>query len=164
MTTDHKPRLFADDAAVRRVGEGLLDRSLPREDWTHEAHLASCLWLQRERADIDLAARLPSIIAGYNEAVGGVNSDAAGYHETITQAYVRLVAGFLADADRGQALHVLVNDLLTSPIGHRDALMAHYSRERLFSVAARRGWIEPDLKPLPSHPAGADAVPALGRG
>ena len=46
MTTDHKPRLFADDAAVRRVGEGLLDRSLPRADWTHEAHLAACLWLR----------------------------------------------------------------------------------------------------------------------
>ena len=40
---EHEPRLFADCAAVRRVGEGLLARSLPRAEWTHEAHLASCL-------------------------------------------------------------------------------------------------------------------------
>ncbi len=162
MTTDHKPRLFADDAAVRRVGEGLLDRSLPRADWTHEAHLGACLWLQRERADIDLPARLPAIIATYNEAVGGVNSDTGGYHETITQAYIRLVAGYLAEADTDRPLHVLVNDLLISPQGHREALLAHYSRDRLFSVAARKGWVEPDLRPLPSHPTGAAAVPALG--
>jgi hypothetical protein len=152
---DHPPRLFASDDAVRRVGEGLLDRRLPRSEWTHEAHLAACLWLLRERPDIDVAADVPAIIAGYNEAVGGRNSDAEGYHETITQAYVRLVRGFLAAEDRGQALVALVNALLTSPLGRRDALLAHYSRERLFSVTARRGWVEPDLRPIPSQPSGA---------
>lgn len=160
--TDHSPRLFADDAAVRGVGEGLLDRSLPRAGWTHEAHLASCLWLLRERLDIDLPAELPAIIAGYNEAVGGTNSDTEGYHETITQAYVRLVGQFLAEHDRGEGLAELVNKLLLSPLGHRDALLAHYSRERLFSVAARKGWVEPDLAPFAAAPAGEAADAALG--
>jgi hypothetical protein len=41
--TDHEIRFFADDAAVRHVGEGLLARTLPRAEWTHEAHLAACL-------------------------------------------------------------------------------------------------------------------------
>jgi hypothetical protein len=160
--TDHAIRLFDSDAAVRRVGEGLLARTLPRAEWTHEAHLGSCLWLLRERPGIDLPRELPAIIAGYNEAVGGQNSDTAGYHETITQAYIRLVAAFLAAHDRGQPLVDLVNALLRSPLAHRDALLAHYSRERLFSVTARRGWVEPDLAPIPSQPAGAEAVPALG--
>lgn len=151
----HEPRLFADDAAVRRVGTGLLDRKLPREDWTHEAHLAACLWLLRERPDIDLPAALPAIIAAYNEALGGRNSDTEGYHETITQAYVVLVGGFFADHDRGEPLVDLVNALLRSPLGHRDALLAHYSRDRLFSVAARRAWIEPDLAPFVPHRADA---------
>lgn len=160
--TDHPIRPFAGDAAVRRVGEGLLARTLPREEWTHEAHLASCLWLLRERRDIDLPRELPAIIAGYNESVGGENTDTAGYHETITQAYIRLVATFLAAHDRGQPLVDLVNALLGSPLAHRDALLAHYSRERLFSVAARKAWVEPDLAPIPSQPAGATGVPALG--
>jgi len=160
--TDLSPRLFATDAEVRRIGEGLLDRSLPRADWTHEAHLASCLWLHRERADIDPARQLPAIIARYNEAVGGRNSETEGYHETITQAYVVLVGGFLADRDRGQPLVELVNALLRSPIGHREALLAHYSRDRLFSVAARTGWIEPDLAPFAVHRAGAEPAGALG--
>ncbi len=160
--TDHEPRLFESDAAVRRVGEGLLARTLPRGEWTHEAHLASCLWLLRERRDIDLPRELPAIIAGYNESVGGRNSDTEGYHETITQAYVRLVGVYLAEHDRGQRLVELVNALLASPLGHRDVLLRHYSRERLFSVAARGGWIEPDLVAFPPQPAGAAATAALG--
>lgn len=158
---EHSPRLFADEAAVRRVGEALLARTLPRPEWTHEAHLGACLWLLRERADIDAAAELPTIIAGYNEAVGGRNTNSEGYHETITQAYVRLIGGYLHEADRGQPLVEIVNAMLVSPMGHRDALLAHYSRERLFSVEARRGWVEPDRLPLPSHPAGATRVGAL---
>ena len=33
--------------------------------------------------------------------------------------------------------------------GRRDWPLRFYSRERLFSVAARRGFVEPDLAPLP---------------
>jgi hypothetical protein len=62
--TDHPIRYFPDDAAVRRVGEGLLAHDLPRPEWTHEAHLAACLWLVRERTDIDLDARIATIISG----------------------------------------------------------------------------------------------------
>lgn len=160
--TDHEPRLFESDAAVRRVGEGLLARTLPRPEWTHEAHLASCLWLLRERRDIDLPRELPSIIAGYNQSVGGRNSDTEGYHETITLAYVRLVGAYLAEHDRGERLVELVNALLVGPLGHRDVLLRHYSRERLFSVAARRGWVEPDLVAIPSLPTGVATAAALG--
>ena len=42
--TDHPIHLFADDATIRRVGEGLLDASLPRAERTDEAHLAACRW------------------------------------------------------------------------------------------------------------------------
>jgi hypothetical protein len=68
--TDPEIRCFADDAAVRHVGEGLLARSLPRDDWTHAAHLASCLWLIVERPDIAPERDLPAIISAYNESVG----------------------------------------------------------------------------------------------
>lgn len=160
--TDHEPRLFESDATVRHVGEGLLARTLPKSEWTHEAHLAACLWLLRERPEIDLPRELPAIISGYNVAVGGRNTETEGYHETITQAYIRLVAAFLAGNERGQGIAELVNKLLVSPLGRRDALLTYFSRERLFSVAARKAWVEPDLVPIPSQPASAAMAPALG--
>src|SRR5437868_13967096 len=94
--TDHSIRFFPDDAAVRQVGEGLLARTLPMAEWTHEAHLASCLWLLVERADIDPERELRAIISGYNESVGGVNDATQGYHHTITMAFLTGVSAFLA--------------------------------------------------------------------
>jgi hypothetical protein len=146
--TDPTPRLFTTDAEIRRIGTGLLDRSLPRGDWTHEAHLAACLWIVAERSDIEPERDLRDIISGYNAAVGGVNDDTQGYHETITRCFVHAVRLHLAAAGEG-ALVARVNALLTSPFGQRDWPLAFYSRDRLFSVAARRDFIEPDLEPLP---------------
>lgn len=142
--TDHSIRFFASADAVRRAGAGLLDRSLPKVEWTHEAHLAACAWLLIERPDIVAERDLPGIIRGYNVAVGGVNDDTQGYHETLTQLYLRGVRGFLAGYE-GEGLIETVNALLASPIAPRDWPLRFYSRERLFSVAARRGWVEPDL-------------------
>ncbi len=69
------------------------------------------------------------------------------YHETITLFWVKLV-----DYARQ---HVAQTDDFEAFIAHCDHLLdtrllaQHYSPARLASDMARRGWIEPDLKPLP---------------
>ena len=147
--TEWSPRLFATDAEIERIGEGLLARTLPREDWTHEAHLAATTDLLTRRPDVDVAAALPNIIRRFNESVGGVNDDTQGYHETITRVFLHGVQLFLAEANRKEPLHELVNELLLSPMGKRDWPFRFYSPERLFSVEARRAFIAPDLTALP---------------
>lgn len=146
---DHEPRLFSDDAAVRHVGHGLLARTLPRPEWTHEGHLAACSWLVAERPDIDAERDLPDIIRSYNESVGGINDDSQGYHETLTQLYIAGVRQWLAGTGQGDPLHARVNHLLLSPMGDRAWPLTLYSRERLFSVKARRGLIMPDIGDWP---------------
>jgi len=144
----HPIRPFADDAAVRHVGEGLLARTLPKAEWTHEAHLAACLWLIRERPDFAPERDMPETIRGYNLAVGTENTDSAGYHETLTQLYIKGVRAFAETLPEGVGLADAVNALLMSEIGDRNWPLCFYSRERLFSVAARAGWVEPDLAAL----------------
>jgi hypothetical protein len=146
---EHEPRLFADDEAVRGVGNGLLACVLSRPEWTHEAHLAACLYLVCERPDLEVERDLPGIIRRFNESVGGVNDETQGYHETITQAYIRGVRAFLATAPARLSLAENVNALLRSDVGRREWPLLFYSRERLFSVQARLGFVEPDLQPLP---------------
>jgi len=143
--TDHEIRFFADDAAIRRVGEGLLARTLPKAEWTHEAHLAACLWLLTERLDIDVERDLPAIISGYNEAVGGVNDATQGYHHTITLTYIGATHRFLGSVRDDLLLVEKVNALLAAPEGRRDWALTLYSRDRLFSVQARLGYLPPDL-------------------
>jgi hypothetical protein len=141
---DYEPRLWPHDDAIRRVGEGLLARTLPRASWTHEAHLSACAWLILERPDIEPERDLPDIIRRYNESVGGVNDESQGYHETITQTFIRAVRGHVATT-AGRALHERVNALLLSPEGRRDWPLRFYSWELLFSKEARLDWVEPDL-------------------
>lgn len=145
--TDYTIRPFDSAAAIRHIGEGLLARTLPKPEWTHEAHLAACAWLALERPEIDLETQLPGIISRYNEAVGGVNDDTQGYHETLTQLYIIGVRHFLATC-AVDGLLAKVNALLASDIAPRDWPFRFYSRDLLFSVTARRGWVEPDLTPI----------------
>jgi len=147
--TEYRPRLFESDAAVERIGEGLLTRSLPRDEWTHEAHLAATTYLLLRRPYIDVDVDLPDLIRRYNESVGGVNSDSEGYHETITRVYLHGVRLFLSEADLSEPLHELVNEVLLSPMGRRDWPFRFYSRELLFSVEARRNVVATDLAALP---------------
>jgi hypothetical protein len=146
---DYRPRLFTSDAEIEHLGEGLLARTLAREEWTHEAHVAATTYLLTRRPDIDVDKALPGIIRAFNESVGGVNDDTQGYHETITRVFLHGVRLFLAEADPREPLHELVNELLMSPMGHRDWPLRFYSDERLFSVEARRQFVPPDLAALP---------------
>ena len=147
--TEYRPRLFKCDAEIEHIGEGLLACTLPRAEWTHEAHLAATTYLLTRRPDIAIDKELPGIIRRYNESVGGVNDDTQGYHETITRVFLHGVRLFLAEADPGEPLHELINELLLSPMGRRDWPLRFYSAERLFSVDARRRFVPPDVAALP---------------
>lgn len=95
---------------------------------------------------------MPGIIQTYNVAVGGVNDDHNGYHETITQAYLAAIRAFVAALPAGTSDGEAAARLLATPMGDKAWPLGFWSRERLFSVAARRGWVEPDLKPLEAPP------------
>lgn len=140
-------RQFSNDNEIARAGRKFLDLSLPKPEWTHAAHFAVTLWLMRHRPDLELETQMPGLIRSFNEATGTPNTDTGGYHETITQASLGAARMFLASTP-GKPLHEILDMLLASPLGDSKWLLTHWSRERLFSVEARRGWLAPDLKPL----------------
>ena len=96
----------------------------------------------RARGDIDI--ELPLFILSYNLAVGGVNDDTRGYHHTITHVYIAGVKAHLAEVGHDLPLFKAVNALLLSERGRRDLALRFYSKERLFSVQARREFVAPD--------------------
>ena len=138
---------FSFDAEIDHIGRGLLDRSLPKSECTHAAHFAAALWLLR-RVQLRAMQDMPGLIRAYNEATGVANTDTGGYHETITVASLRAANAWLADRPDA-LLYEALNALLASEYGRPDWLLAYWSRPVLFSVSARRAWVEPDLQPLP---------------
>jgi hypothetical protein len=141
--------MFTCEDEIHHLGEGLVACSLRKEEWTHAAHFAAALWLMRYRPDRDPARDMPGLIRAFNEAVGGVNSDSSGYHETITQASLRAARGVLEAYPAEVPVWRIVNALMKSSLANPNWLLEYWSRDRLMSVEARRAWLEPDLKALP---------------
>ena len=139
---------FVSDGEVVAIGRGFCSRTLPKAKWTHAAHFATALWLLRCHPEIDASSAMPHMIREYNMATGGANTDSTGYHETITQASIRAARAFLRRRVH-LPLFVVCNELMASQLGNSEWLLRYWSRERLFSVEARRGWVEPDLEGFP---------------
>lgn len=88
------------------------------------------------------------LIRAYNEVTGVPNTDTSGYHETITVASLRAARVWLA-ARPSVPLHRALNELLSSEFGRSDWLLTYWSTAVLYSVTARKVWVEPDIQPLP---------------
>ena len=135
------------DTEIDHVALGLIDRSLPKSEWTHVAHFAAALWLLK-RGGVRAMSEMPPLIRAYNEATGVANSDTSGYHETITLASLRAAHSWLLNRP-DTPLHAVLGEMLATPIGRSDWVFRYWTRSLLFSVTARKSWVEPDLAPLP---------------
>lgn len=128
------------DARSRRTFEAFCDLTLPKPEWTHEAHLVVCRVALSTRTRTATVDFLRDAIRSYNEATGVENSTSSGYHETLTRYFV----GAVASLDGATLPEVLRARRCTT-----SAPLRHWSRELLFSPAARAEWVEPDLASLP---------------
>jgi hypothetical protein len=131
------------DDEIESLVARFLDRSLPRVEWTHQAHLTVGLWALRRMGRPAATDFLREAIRRYNLS----QNNPTGYHETITRAWIEVIARFLAEHDRGQPLSALASMLVAS-CGRRDYLSAFYTAEALDSDEARRGWVPPDVRPF----------------
>lgn len=138
--------MFTSDKDIIRIGEGIRDRTLPKPDWTHVAHLAAAVWVLDQYGEA-AEDSMPRLIRAYNVATGVQNTDSEGYHHTITLASLRAVRAVVSGLD--VSLSGQTNAVLKAGYGRSNWLFRHYTKVRLFSVQARRSWIEPDLEPLP---------------
>jgi hypothetical protein len=120
---------------------------LPRELWTHGAHLTVGLWYLLRHPWPEAVRRVRAGIKRYNEAGGIITTRESGYHETITLFWLRMVRRYLETASRECSLVTLANGLVER-CGKSSLPFEYYTRERLLSWEARTGWVEPDLKSL----------------
>jgi hypothetical protein len=114
-----------------------------RPEWTHEAHVRMA-WLYLTR--LPFAEALEKVRKGIQKLNGRIGSP-DGYHETITVAYVRVIASRLEPGDDYPAFRDRHPDLFDRTL---TALLRHYTKERLHSAEARQGFVEPDREELPT--------------
>jgi len=129
---------------IKRIYDGFLDKNLPKQEWTHAAHLITGLCLIRDFGLIEAEAKMPNMIRAFNETKGGINSDTEGYHHTITIFYLRVLAKF-SEENRHMNFSKLCAVALQGALGTKDYVFSYYSKELLFSKEARKIWMESDL-------------------
>ena len=120
--------------------------TLPREAWTHRAHLTVALWYLLHHSLPEATVLVRHGIERFNRAHGIRTTPHGGYHETLTLFWISIVTRYLEEASReDRSLVTLANNLLLRH-GRKELPLEYYSRERLFSPEARAAWVEPDLK------------------
>jgi hypothetical protein len=139
---------FTSDDAVHALVHAVESGTLPRAAWNHRAHLAVGLVIARRIAPANGFRATRDAILQYNAAAGIKNTTDSGYHETLTSAYVHLIAVHVAEHPVPSSLASDVNSLVET-YGARGALFEYFSRSRLLSREARATVVPPDLKPLP---------------
>jgi hypothetical protein len=117
---------------------------LPKHRWTHEAHVVAGFWYTWTVGHDMALATIRTGIKRHNEAAGTPNTDSSGYHETITRLYMNAIAKHVRQY-KSASFEEALTALLLSPMTENTWPLRYFSRERLFSVEARRTWVEPDL-------------------
>ena len=125
------------------------DTSLPYDRWDHMSHVrVAFLYLSRHTFP-DAVKRMRIGIKQYNDAHRP--EVRVGYHETITVVFLVLIKERMGEeGDSGSLSFCDGNPDLLDP----RILERYYSRELLFSEAARAGFVEPDREPLSSELTG----------
>jgi hypothetical protein len=108
------------------------------EPFHHRDHVRVTFLYVRAFGERGTRERLGAAILRYADARNG----GAKYHETITQAWIGLVAA-RSDVGSFEAMLAAHPELLD-----KDLLNRYYSAERLQSAEARARWVEPDLRAL----------------
>jgi hypothetical protein len=125
----------------------------PLAQWHHQQHIkVAYLYLRRYPFDAAMN-RIRERIKAHNAAHHVPDLAASGYHETMTQAWMRLV--YLTLCEYGPA-ETADNFYEQNPqLSQKKVLRLFYSRDVFMSPRAKVEFVEPDLAPLPrSHKSG----------
>jgi len=121
----------------------------PLAQWTHRAHLKVAYLYLRKLPLADAIDRMRAGIRTYNAANGILDAPTRGYHETMTVAWMRIVAAMLAIYGPAESADAFLDS--QPQLGERILLRLYYSPGLLMSPDAKTRFVEPDLSPLPRH-------------
>ena len=125
--------------------------ALPLEEWHHQQHLKVAYLYLRKHPFAEALALMRANIKAYNAAHHVPDTQLSGYHETMTQAWMRLVDFTLREY--GPAENADDFCQRHPELSRKETMRLFYTRELFMSPEAKAGFIEPDLAPLPKGKA-----------
>lgn len=143
---ENQGMIYSSEAEISSIVAAFEDCTLPRDRWTHAAHLTIALWYLTQNPS-NAVNLIRNHIQQYNLAHSIESTPTAGYHETITLFWIYTIQKFLLSVDSSNSFLDLTNQLVNH-YADPNYLFEYYSSAHLFSPQARFIWTEPNLKPL----------------
>ena len=134
-----------DDATFLRQFE---DCTLPQAQFHHREHLKVAYIYLRRHGLADALKKVRAGINAINMAHRVPDAPDRGYHETITQAWVRLVDMTLREYGPAETADSFLDQ--HPQLLEKKALRLFYSKELLMSPKAKAEFMESDLTRLPA--------------
>ena len=131
------------DPSDRQFLEAFESCALSSAEFRHREHVRlAYIYLTLNDADAALAA----MRGGLQRFLAHVGAPASKYHETVTRAWLLAVEHFMRAAPTASFEQFAA---AASRLFAEGAMETHYTRQLLWSEAARAQFIPPDLEPIP---------------
>jgi hypothetical protein len=131
------------ESFLRRWENGQLSKA----EWTHAAHVAVAACYTWDHDAGEAFTLMKAGIIRHNTAVGTLNTEDSGYHETLTRLWTVLVQNATGSAGFPNRLEA-VRAAVRAFGDDRKRYELYYSFDVVKDRRARREWVEPDLRPL----------------
>ena len=136
--------LISTEEALASVQQ-FLEKTLPKSEWTHEMHLMVGFYMvithKNEAMTVMRQAR-----GEYNEAVGTLNTDTNGYHETITVFWITEITAFCKKNNLTSFDETTLDVFLFEErFADRNLFLHYYSKETILSTKARKTFVPREM-------------------
>jgi len=135
---------YEDEREIEEVVQKFENCEYGLAEFPHARHLTVAAWYLSQLPPREAMAAMRRGLLRFTEHHGK-----QGCHETISRFWIEMVGDFLRQHGRGRTLPESVNGLLAA-YRDKEIIFAYYSRSRVLSEVAKREWLEPDVKPLPT--------------
>ena len=121
--------------------------TFPLNQWHHREHIKiAYLYLCAHPFEVAIE-RMRTGIRALNAAHRVPDELTRGYHETMTQAWMRLVEVTICEYGPAGSADEFFE--LNPQLAEKKVLRLFYSRERIMSAEAKAKFVEPNLAPMP---------------
>jgi len=123
---------------------------IPLSEWNHRAHLRVAYAYLRLHGLEGAMERMREGIPRFNASKGIEDALDRGYHDTLTVAWLRILDAMISVHGPEESAEAFLDR--HTQLASKVLLRLYYSRDRIMTWEAKRGFVEPDLAPLPRPP------------
>ncbi len=134
-----------DKKSIELLVKKFTHQTLAKLDWTHEAHLITAIWFLTSYDYFEAVCRLKAGIILLNNSHRNYNTSSAGYHETVTIFWTKVISIYIKLA-RVSEVEELANNFLYTPLSNHHLPFQFYSKGKLMTADLRAIYTEGDLK------------------